>query len=149
MLSHVWFFATSWTVAMDGTLLYPWDFLGKNTGVGCHFLLQKHHSDSGIESASLASLALAGGFFTTSITWESSKEMLRTWEHPETSLVSKVHCREGSVECKTHWTWTVDCLLAFKLTKAHVLHVERIKGMFWWQGTQLVPQQKFVAGEAP
>ena len=21
-------------------LLYPWDFLGKNTGVGCHFLLQ-------------------------------------------------------------------------------------------------------------
>ena len=66
---------------MDGTLLYPWDFLGKNTGVGCNFLLQKHHSDSGIESASLASLAslaLAGGFFTTSITWESSKEMLRT-----------------------------------------------------------------------
>ena len=78
MLSHVRFFASSWTVATDGTLLCPWDFLGKNTGVGCHFLLQKHHSDSGIESASLASLALAGGFFTTSITWESSKEVLRT-----------------------------------------------------------------------
>ena len=23
-----------------GYLLYPWDFPGKNTGVGCHFVLQ-------------------------------------------------------------------------------------------------------------
>ena len=26
---------------MDTRLLRPWDFLGKSTGVGCHFLLQK------------------------------------------------------------------------------------------------------------
>ena len=25
---------------MDCRLLWPWDFPGKNTGVGCHFLLQ-------------------------------------------------------------------------------------------------------------
>ena len=25
---------------MDTKLLRPWDFLGKSTGVGCHFLLQ-------------------------------------------------------------------------------------------------------------
>ena len=25
---------------MDTRLLHPWDFPGKNTGVGCHFLLQ-------------------------------------------------------------------------------------------------------------
>ena len=25
---------------MDTRLLHPWDFLGKNTGVGCHLLLQ-------------------------------------------------------------------------------------------------------------
>ena len=31
-------FATPWTVAPR--LLCPWDFPGKNTGVGCHFLLQ-------------------------------------------------------------------------------------------------------------
>ena len=37
-------------------LLCPWDFPGKNTGVGCHFLLQ------GTESASPA---LAGRFFIT------------------------------------------------------------------------------------
>ena len=35
VLSHVWFFVMPWTVAR---LL--WNFLGKNTGVRCHFLLQ-------------------------------------------------------------------------------------------------------------
>ena len=29
---------TPWIVACR--LLYPWDTLGKNAGVGCHFLLQ-------------------------------------------------------------------------------------------------------------
>ena len=31
-------FASPWTIAPQG----PWDFPGKNTGVGCHFLLQGH-----------------------------------------------------------------------------------------------------------
>ena len=31
--------ATPWTVAYE--LLCPWDFPGKNSGVGCHFLLQR------------------------------------------------------------------------------------------------------------
>ena len=35
-LSHVRLFATPWTIRF----LRPWDFLGKNTGVGCRFLLQ-------------------------------------------------------------------------------------------------------------
>ena len=35
MLSRVWLFATPWT---EGS--YVWDSPGKNTGVGCHFLLQ-------------------------------------------------------------------------------------------------------------
>ena len=52
VLSHIsfaWFFATPWTVAHQ-VPLFPegfgsrgfgkWDFLGKNTGVGCYFLLQ-------------------------------------------------------------------------------------------------------------
>ena len=37
-LSHVWLFATLWTVARQAS--YPWDFPGKNTGAGCHCLLQ-------------------------------------------------------------------------------------------------------------
>ena len=39
MLSHVQFFATAWTIAPP-LLLCPWDFSGKNTGAGYHFLLQ-------------------------------------------------------------------------------------------------------------
>ena len=38
-LSRAWLFATPWTVACT-KLLRPTDFLGKSTGVGCHFLLQ-------------------------------------------------------------------------------------------------------------
>ena len=36
--THVGFFVIPWTVATG--LLCPEDFPGKNTGVGCHFLLQ-------------------------------------------------------------------------------------------------------------
>ena len=38
MLNCVPFFATPWTV--PARLFHPWDFPDKNTGVGCHFLLQ-------------------------------------------------------------------------------------------------------------
>ena len=45
MLNCVRFFATPWavtapTVACNPRLLCPWGFPGKNTRVGCHFLLQ-------------------------------------------------------------------------------------------------------------
>ena len=39
LLSHARLFATPWIVACT-KLLCPWDFQGKSTGVGCHFLLQ-------------------------------------------------------------------------------------------------------------
>ena len=50
-------------------LVYPWDSLGKNTGVGCRFPPPGDLPDPGIEPASLRSPALAGVFFTTSATW--------------------------------------------------------------------------------
>ena len=37
--SHVWLFVTLWTIVAAG-LLCPWDSPGKNTGVGCHSLLE-------------------------------------------------------------------------------------------------------------
>ena len=53
-------------------------FLGKNTGVGCHALLQGIFQTQGLNSdllcllnLSFMFLAFAGGFFTTSITWEA------------------------------------------------------------------------------
>ena len=39
VLSHIWLFVTTWTIKPT-RLLCPWDLPGKNTGVGCHFLLQ-------------------------------------------------------------------------------------------------------------
>ena len=47
-------------------LLYPWDSPGKNTGVGCHALLQVGLPDPGIEHVPPASPALASRFFTIS-----------------------------------------------------------------------------------
>ena len=51
------------------------DSPGKNTGVGCHFLLQGIFPNPGIEPVSLMSPALAGASFTTSATWESLPRM--------------------------------------------------------------------------
>ena len=49
-------------------LLCPWDSLGKNTGVGCHFLLEGIFLTQGLNPESAA---LVGGFFTTSPTREA------------------------------------------------------------------------------
>ena len=46
-------------------------FTGKNTGVDSCFLFQDIFSNPGIEPLSLASLTLAGGFFTTIAVWEA------------------------------------------------------------------------------
>ena len=50
--------ATPWTVLLT-RLLHPWDSPGKNTGVGCHFLLQGNLPDPEIEPRSPALLAHA------------------------------------------------------------------------------------------
>ena len=71
-LSPVWLFAAPWTVPMK--LLFPWNFPGKNTRVGGHFLLQGDLPNPGIKPTSLVSPALAGRFFTTGTTWEAHTE---------------------------------------------------------------------------
>ena len=54
--------------------LCPWDSPGKNTGVGCHFLLQRIFLTQGsIKPVSLVSPALAAKFFTTSVTWAAQE----------------------------------------------------------------------------
>ena len=46
-------------------LFCPWDYLGKNTGAGLSFPPPRDLPYPGNQSRSLASPALAGGFFTT------------------------------------------------------------------------------------
>ena len=57
-------------------LLCPWASPGKNTGVGRHFLLQGMFATQG-SNPHLMSPAVAGGFFTTSATWEALKNKLQ------------------------------------------------------------------------
>ena len=52
-------------------LLCPWDSPGKNTGVGCHALLQGIFPTQGSNLCLLCLPALPSGFFTTSTTWEA------------------------------------------------------------------------------
>ena len=59
-----------WTVSRQASLLLV--FPGKNTGVGCDFLLQGIFPTQGLKP--LVSPALAGRFFTTSTTWEAPME---------------------------------------------------------------------------
>ena len=47
LLSHVQLFTIPWTVAYS--LLHSWDFPGENTGVGCHFLLQRIFLTQGLK----------------------------------------------------------------------------------------------------
>ena len=67
--SHVWLFATLWAVACQSPLSVGFSRQEYWSGLPCP--PPGDHPDPGIESASLTSPALAGGFFTTSATWEA------------------------------------------------------------------------------
>ena len=66
--SCVLLFAILWTVAYQAPL--PWDFPGKNTGVGCCALLQGIFPTQESNPCLLHLPIVTGGFFTTSTTWK-------------------------------------------------------------------------------
>ena len=63
-LTHVQLFSTSWSAA--ARLLRPWDFPGKNTVGGCHFLLQGIFPTQGLNPC-----LLHWGFLTTELLGKS------------------------------------------------------------------------------
>ena len=65
--SRVWLFVMPWRPT---SLLCPWDSLSKNTGVGCHALLQKTFPTQELNPC-LMFPTLAGRFFTNSANWEA------------------------------------------------------------------------------
>ena len=76
--SHVWLSVTPWTVDRQAPL--SMGSVGKNTGVGCNALLQGIFPTQGSNTRLLCLRhkdiqrmvpVLAGGFFTTSTTWEA------------------------------------------------------------------------------
>jgi len=68
VLIHVQLFETPWI-----RLLCPWDFPGRNTGVGCYFLLQGIFPTQGWNQCLLPLLNWQErhDFFTISATWEA------------------------------------------------------------------------------
>ena len=69
VLSHVQLFVVLWTVACQGPL-------SMETSRQLPFPTPGDFPNPGIEPTSLASPALAGGFFTTSTTWEACSKFL-------------------------------------------------------------------------
>ena len=90
-------------------LLCPWDFPGKNTGVGCHFLLQGT-SQPGIKAASPVSTALQMDFLPLSHLGSPKQSYLfqintqYTWKVYNLLKLNKsrVGCTETVVEFKRH-----------------------------------------------
>ena len=72
MLSHVKLFVTPWTGARQAPL--SMEFSRQESWSGLPFPTSGDLPDPEIESMSLESPALAGGFFTTSATWEVPPE---------------------------------------------------------------------------
>ena len=72
--SHVQFFGTPWTVALQAPLLT--EFSRQEYWSGPPFP-PGDLSHPGIEPTSIMSPALAGGFFTISATWEALMKELR------------------------------------------------------------------------
>ena len=70
-LIHVQLFGT------PARLLCPWNSPGKNTGVGCHFLLQGIFLTQGSYLHLLTPPALAGRFFSTVLPGKSLKKQRR------------------------------------------------------------------------
>ena len=68
-LSHVWLFATAWTVAHLAPL--SMGFSRQESWSVLPFPTPGDLPNPGIETESLSSPVLAGGFFTTSISWEA------------------------------------------------------------------------------
>ena len=80
LLSQKWLFAIPWTVAPGH--LCPWNFPSKNTGVGCHFLLQGIFPNQGSNLIIYVS-CIASRFVTTE---PSGKPMLDRQEHLEPAV---------------------------------------------------------------
>ena len=69
LLSHIWLLEALWTVAGQSSLFI--EFSQQEYWSELPFPPPGDLPHSGIEPTSLVSLALAGGFFTTKVTWEA------------------------------------------------------------------------------
>ena len=80
--SHVWLFATPWTVTCQASLSMRFSRQEYWSGLPCP--PPGDLPDPGIEPTSLMSPVLKGGFFTSSATWEAPALGMEASTHPST-----------------------------------------------------------------
>ena len=85
MLSHVQLFATPWTLAFQAPL--PMKFFSKNTGVGCHFILQGIFPAQGLNLCLLHPLHWQAGSLPLAPPGKPQKMHSETESHPIFLLV--------------------------------------------------------------
>ena len=83
--SHIQLFVTLWIIAHQAPL--SMGFSRQEYWNGLPFLPPGDLPNPGIEPVSLMSPVLAGGFFTTSATWEAQSPYVYTLKQPLSALV--------------------------------------------------------------
>ena len=107
-------FANSWTI-QPSRLLCPWNFPGKNTGVGCHFLLQ------GMFSTQTSNLHL--------LQWQTDSSPLRHQRSPDRRIQSlKIqHVRNSNIQDSASVDFTGSTVPDFD-----TVILWKVFGKSWW-----------------
>ena len=82
----------------------PWDSPGKNTGAGCHALLQGDLCNPGIKPASLTSPALAGEFLPI-VSPGKTPDLSNVYS----TLLQRMTGRNPFLGSPCHWTCLSEC----------------------------------------
>ena len=122
--SRVRLLAIPWTV-YPTKLLCLWNYPGKNTGMGCHFLRQGIFPTQELNPASLASPSLAGRFFTTV---PPGKSPYHTWSWPKG--------QERGGNYKASWGSVQRCFNFQEAPLAQARTPKCPKGCFWGQSEE-------------
>ena len=136
--SHVWLFATPWTVAYQAPL--PMGFSRQEYWMGLPFPSPGDLPDPGIELVSLVSPGLAGRFFTHWATWEASHEtvflQITTSQDMDESHLSYSYFKMDFFHC-THLYWIFVCKLH------HTILPREVKAVKILAGNRIQPSQSF------
>ena len=102
LLSHIWLFATLWTVAHQAPL--SMEFSRQEYWSGMPWLLPGDLPDPGIKPTSLTFPALAGRFFTTNATWDAQSPY--RWVHIG-SLGKWTFRQVSNRDQRWYWNWWI------------------------------------------
>ena len=93
--SHVQLFVTLWTIALQAPL--SMGFCRQEYQSGLPFRPPGALPDPGIEPKSLMPPALAGGFFTTSATWEACYRAMKSWSGDSSQIRVTIEGEDSAI----------------------------------------------------